>query len=192
MITGVILAGGQAIRMGGKDKGLMELDGKPLYQLVLSRLAPQVDKIIINANRNQVIYQQSGYPVVNDINKNYAGPLAGVLTGLVTVKTEWVIFVPCDVPALPLDLVSRLWQGRGDKKAAYATDGNRAHPTLLLIHTNLASALDEYLAKGDRKLMLFLNKIDAQSVSFSDQPQAFRNFNTTDDLQLWHKDRYDI
>ncbi|WJV53936.1 molybdenum cofactor guanylyltransferase MobA [Prodigiosinella aquatilis] len=192
MITGVILAGGQATRMGGKDKGLMELDGKPLYQLVLSRLAPQVDKIIINANRNQVIYQQSGYPVVNDINKNYAGPLAGVLTGLVTVKTEWVIFVPCDVPALPLDLVSRLWQGRGDKKAAYATDGNRAHPTLLLIHTNLASALDEYLAKGDRKLMLFLNEIDAQSVSFSDQPQAFRNFNTTDDLQLWHKDRYDI
>lgn len=185
MITGIILAGGQASRMGGKDKGLLVLHGIPLYQHVLTRLAPQVDQISINANRNHALYQQSGYPVFSDLPNQYSGPLAGILTGLKTITSEWAIFAPCDVPNIPHDLVTRLWEGKKTHLAAYADDGERAHPTLLLIHRDLAPTLASYLEQGDRKLMLFLAKIDAMPVSFSDQPLAFQNLNTPDDLIRW-------
>ncbi|MGM3173853.1 molybdenum cofactor guanylyltransferase MobA [Dickeya lacustris] len=190
MITGVILAGGQSSRMGGNDKGLIELEGKPLYQHVIERLMPQIDTLIINANRHHERYQQSGYPVCGDINQAFSGPLSGILTGLKVAQTEWVIFVPCDVPALPHDLVSRLWQQRGDKLAVYATDGIRAHPTLLLIHTSLFHQLNIFLTAGDRKLMLFLASVGAKSVSFADQPMAFRNLNTPEDLVNWQDDNH--
>lgn len=188
MITGVILAGGQSSRMGGKDKGLMTVNGQRLYQRVLDRLATQVDAIIINANRHQQIYRQSGYPVIGDINRDFAGPLAGIYTGLRQAATKWVVFAPCDVPDLPLDLVSRLQQGAGNSSTAYVTDGQREHPTLLLAHTRIAPELETYLAQGDRKLLLFLNQIGARPVSFSDQPQAFRNLNTLDDVLQWQQD----
>lgn len=185
MITGIILAGGQASRMGGQDKGLMLLHGTPLYQHVLMRLSPQVDHLYINANRNISIYRQSGYPVFSDLPNQYAGPLAGILTALKTITSEWAIFAPCDVPHLPTDLVTRLWEGKQAHLAAYANDGERDHPTLLLMHRSLAPALEAYLERGDRKLMLFLAAMNAISVSFADQPLAFRNLNTPDDLARW-------
>ncbi|MCI4186273.1 molybdenum cofactor guanylyltransferase MobA [Dickeya dianthicola] len=191
MITGVILAGGQSSRMGGNDKGLIELEGRLLYQHVLDRLNPQVDTLLINANRHQERYQQSGYPVIGDINRNFSGPLAGIFTGLSTAKTDWVVFVPCDVPALPLDLVSRLLQFNDNHLAAYATDGSREHPTLLAIHTSLVDKLKAYLINGDRKLMLFLEQIEAKTVSFADQPLAFRNLNTPEDLARWREPHHD-
>ncbi|MFP1917070.1 molybdenum cofactor guanylyltransferase MobA [Lonsdalea quercina] len=189
MITGFILAGGQSLRMGGQDKGLLLLDGIPLYQHVLTRLESQVDSVLINANRHRERYQQSGYPVIGDMNRQFAGPLAGIYTGLVTTETEWALFVPCDVPALPLNLVSRLQQHIGHHPAAYATDGERHHPTLLLINKSQTQALKEFLSRGDRKLMLFLDQIDTQPVSFSDQPQAFRNLNTPEELADWQEGR---
>ncbi|WP_226068232.1 molybdenum cofactor guanylyltransferase MobA [Dickeya zeae] len=196
MITGVILAGGQSSRMGGNDKGLIELEGKPLYQHVLARLKPQVDTLLINANRHQARYQQSGYPVIGDINRDFSGPLAGIFTGLSIAETEWVVFAPCDVPALPYDLVSRLQQSCGNQSsdnhcAAYATDGVREHPTLLLIHTSLTEKLERYLKNGDRKLMLFLEQVAAKAVSFADQPLSFRNLNTPEDLAHWQGNIHD-
>lgn len=185
MITGIILAGGQSSRMGGQDKGLLLLHGTPLYQHVLKRLAPQVERLCINANRHLSLYQQSGYPVFSDLPNQYAGPLAGILTGLKTITSDWAIFAPCDVPNLPHDLVTRLWEGKQAHLAAYASDGERDHPTLLLIHRDLAPMLEAYLEQGDRKLMLFLTRIDAVSVSFADQPLAFQNLNTPDDLTRW-------
>lgn len=189
MLTGIILAGGQSSRMGGHDKGLLLLEGIPLYQHVLTRLASQVDNILINANRHHEHYQQSGYPVIGDINRQFAGPLAGVYTGLTIMETEWALFAPCDVPALPLNLVSRLQQHIGHHPAAYATDGERDHPTLLLINKSQTQWLEAFLSKGERKLMRFLNHIDAQPVSFSDQPQAFRNLNTPEELAGWQEDQ---
>lgn len=182
MITGVILAGGQATRMGGYDKGLLALNGLPLYQHVLARLRKQVDEIIINANRNLPVYQQSGYRVISDLKNGFSGPLAGILTGMYTATSEWIVFVPCDVPELPQDLVKRLWEGRKGKNAAYATDGKRGHPTLLLINRCLLKPLENYLDHGDRKLMIFMERIEATPVSFSDQPEAFRNLNFPEDL----------
>ncbi|KMK85194.1 molybdenum cofactor guanylyltransferase MobA [Pectobacterium brasiliense] len=187
MITGVILAGGRATRMGGHDKGLIALNGEPLYLHVLSRLKAQVNEVMISANRNQAVYAQSGCRIISDFDTSFPGPLAGILSGLHASRSEWVAFVPCDVPALPCDLVNRLWQARGEANAAYATDGERPHPTLLLINKNLIESLETYLHLGNRKLMLFMEQVGANAVSFSDQPEAFRNMNSPEDLSNWEK-----
>ncbi|MCL6318488.1 molybdenum cofactor guanylyltransferase MobA [Pectobacterium atrosepticum] len=185
MITGVILAGGRATRMGGHDKGLIVLNGVPLYLHVLSRLKTQVDEVIISANRNQDVYEQSGCRIIGDSDANFLGPLAGILSGLHASTSEWVVFVPCDVPVFPLDLVRRLWQARGEANATYARDGERPHPTLLLINKNLIEQLEAYLHLGNRKLMLFMEQVGAKPVSFNDQPEAFHNLNSPEDLSNW-------
>ncbi|MBS0057033.1 molybdenum cofactor guanylyltransferase MobA [Yersinia sp. Marseille-Q3913] len=186
-ITGVILAGGRSSRMGGNDKGLILLHGKPLFQHVIDQLRPQVDHVLINANRNQALYQESGIPVISDIIPGFVGPLAGMHAGLSHSSTEWVVFVPCDVPGLPIHLVSQLWYGKGQALAAYAHDGKRAHPTLVLMHVSLKPLLAEFLAKGDRKLMILMENVNAQPVVFSGQANPFSNLNTPADCDLWEQ-----
>lgn len=186
-ITGVILAGGRSSRMGGNDKGLILLHDKPLFQYVIERLNPQVNYVLINANRNQERYQESGLPVINDAITGFVGPLAGMHAGLSHSTTEWVVFVPCDVPMLPTDLVSQLWQGKQQALAAYVHDGERAHPTLALMHVSLKPLLAEYLANGDRKLMIFMDSIHAQPIMFSGQHDQFSNLNTPADCDLWEQ-----
>lgn len=184
-ITGVILAGGRSTRMGGEDKGLVQLGDKTLYQYALTRLTPQVSQIIISANRNLQCYQESGLPVFSDMTAGFPGPLAGILAGLTNASTEWVVCIPCDVPGFPLNLVEQLWEQKGNALAAYASDGERAHPTFALLHTSLATDLANYLAQGERKLMLFMTAVNAQQVVFNDQQEAFRNLNTPEDCHQW-------
>ncbi|RAW97501.1 molybdenum cofactor guanylyltransferase MobA [Photorhabdus sp. S8-52] len=184
-ISGAILAGGRATRMGGNDKGLIFLNKKPLYQHIADKLFPQVDELIINANRNLDIYRQSGYQIVPDLTPDFSGPLSGILTVLKSASYDWVIFVPCDVPDLPTDLVIRLWQGKQQALAAYVNDGYRAHPTIALLHRSLTSQLENYLANGDRKLILFMHKIRAIAVQFDDNPIVFTNLNTPEDCRHW-------
>jgi molybdopterin-guanine dinucleotide biosynthesis protein A len=188
-ITGIILAGGRATRMGGEDKGLIQIAGIPLYQYVLSRLRPQVGQIAISANRNQARYGESGLPIVSDLTPDFSGPLAGMLAGLKQATTEWVVFVPCDVPDFPATLVDQLWQQKGSSLAAYASDGERAHPTLALLHTSLAPQLKEYLARGERKLMLFLDAAGARQIVFSGHQTAFHNLNTREDCLRWQQEK---
>lgn len=188
-ITGIILAGGRGTRMGGVDKGLVQLGGIPLYQQVLSRLKPQVGQMAINANRNAARYRESGLAVIADVDTDFAGPLAGMLAGLQYAATQWAVFAPCDVPGFPTDLVEQLWRQKGKALAAYASDGERDHPTLALLHTALAPALAGYLASGERKLMLFMKQINAQRVIFADQKAAFININTPADGQHWLQNR---
>lgn len=188
-ITGIILAGGRATRMGGEDKGLVRIADIPLYQYVLARLRPQVGPIAINANRNQARYRESGLPIIGDLIPDFSGPLAGMLAGLKYATTEWVAFVPCDVPDFPATLIEKLWQQKGSAIAAYASDGERAHPTLALLHTSLATPLEDYLARGERKLMLFLDAARAQQVEFKGQQSAFHNINTLEDCRRWVKEK---
>lgn len=188
-ITGVILAGGRSTRMGGKDKGLVQLGDKALYQHVLSRLTSQVSQIIISANRNLPCYQECGLPVFSDTTADYFGPLAGILAGLTHARTEWVVCTPCDVPDFPFNLVEQLWKHKGKALAAYASDGERVHPTFALLHTSLAADLTRYLAQGERKLMLFMAAVNAQQVVFSGQQDAFRNLNTPEDCHQWLQDK---
>lgn len=183
-LTGAVLSGGQATRMGGLDKGLVAIGGKPLYQHVLQRLEAQVDGVIISANRNIDEYQKSGYPVLSDTISGFKGPLAGILTVLENSPTEWVLFAPCDTPFIPTNLAEVLWNGKQDALAAYADDGERSHPTVALINTRLIQPLRDYLMGGDRKLMIFMSAQNAIPVRFNGDPRAFRNINTLDDAAL--------
>ncbi|MGL4860897.1 MAG: molybdenum cofactor guanylyltransferase MobA [Enterobacteriaceae bacterium] len=189
-ITGIILAGGRATRMGGKDKGLVCFSDKPLYQHVLARLQPQVNTIVISANRHQQEYQLAGYPVIADSMANYPGPLAGMLTGLQHSATEWILVVPCDTPFLPMDLAQRLWQQKGDALIACAGDGERVHPTMVLMHRSVEPALSLYLQQGERKVMLFFSQQNAAVIHFPQDPQSFRNINTLEECQQWQPDSH--
>ncbi|MDC9598049.1 molybdenum cofactor guanylyltransferase MobA [Xenorhabdus anantnagensis] len=190
-ISGAILAGGLSTRMGGNDKGLLQFDGLPLYQHIATKLQPQVHELLINANRNLGIYQQSGYPIIPDIITDFSGPLAGMLAVLKKALNEWVVFVPCDVPDFPEDLVAKLWHYKQNAWAAYAHDCERAHPTLALMHRSLIPRLESYLALGDRKLMFFMQMIKAKAVYFP-TPNAFTNLNTPEEHRNWECQHWEL
>lgn len=168
--------------MGGEDKGLILWQNTPLYQHVLQRLQPQVTTVWINANRNIEVYQQSGVPVIKDTLADFPGPLAGMLAALQQAETEWVVFTSCDTPCLPDNLVQHLWQQKNEALAVWARTEERDHPTLALLHRSLADSLQRYLARGDRKLMLFLTQAGGHSVLFMQSAEKFRNFNCPEDL----------
>ena len=184
-ITGVILAGGLGRRMGGVDKGLQLLAGKPLVRHVAERLAPQVGTLLINANRSLPDYAALGYPVVADTIPDFAGPLAGLHAGLATADTPWVLTAPCDSPHLPLDLAERLLAGamaQGGALAIARSEG-RLHPVFCLCRTGLRGGLEAFLHGGGRRVMQWCEENGVAIVDFDDQPTAFRNFNTLEDLQ---------
>ncbi|MES9991579.1 MAG: molybdenum cofactor guanylyltransferase MobA [Candidatus Thiodiazotropha sp.] len=179
-VTAVILAGGRGRRMGGEDKGLIELNGVPLIQHVISAIAPQVGHILINANRNQARYAAFGYPVVADSLHDYQGPLAGFIAALETITTEDMITLPCDGPLLPVDMVERLLQARQSANAdiAVAHDGQRLQPVHALIPKHLHRSLQKYLDGGDRKIDLWYQQQRVVYADFSDIPRTFININT--------------
>ena len=127
-VSGIVLAGGQGRRMGGVDKGLQPLRGKPMVEWVIERLAPQVDEIIINANQNIESYESFGHRVVPDEIGGFAGPLAGLHAGLKAAAHPLVVTVPCDSPFLPPDLVSRLSKRSGRKRSCGRQDRRPAAP----------------------------------------------------------------
>lgn len=186
-LSGCILAGGRATRMQGQDKGLVLLGGIPLYQHSVKLLAPQTDDIFINANRNTQDYHATGLRVVADTLPDFPGPLAGMLAGLENALHDWVLFVPCDVPQFLADLAEKLWQQKGDALCAYACDHQRAHPAFALCHRSLITPLTEYLTGGDRKLLLFMDKIGAKAVTFDANPGDFINLNTLAECREWEK-----
>ncbi|WP_047707372.1 molybdenum cofactor guanylyltransferase MobA [Plesiomonas sp. ZOR0011] len=178
VISGAILAGGRATRMGGDDKGLRQVAGHPLYWYAVQRLQPQVSSLHIIANRNLHSYAESGFPVYPDSTPDFPGPLAGMLTALQHCSTEYVVCVPCDSPLLPRDLVARFAQQIGDASCAIAHDGERAHPVFALLHRRLLPAISASLQQGERRLMAFFQQQHAVTVDFSDQAAAFVNVNT--------------
>jgi molybdenum cofactor guanylyltransferase len=183
-ISAVILAGGRGRRMGGHDKGLLEHNGITLVESIIAALAPQVDELLINANRNVARYAQLGYPVQPDSLPGYAGPLAGMLTGLEHARHALVVFVPCDTPALPDRYVARLLRAvtSGDCAAAYAHDGDRAHPVYALLQRECHAGLHRHLSGGGRKVEDWLQRIAAQAVEFPELRNDIANINEPGDL----------
>ena len=180
----VILAGGHATRMNGVDKGLVLLQNKPLIQHVIARLKSQVDEIFINANREIAQYQAFGYPVLQDENAEFIGPLAGFSLGLQHAKHEYVLTVPCDSPLLPLDLAERLLSGMAASRAdiAVASSEENAHPVFCLMRKSVLPSLQAYIESGERKVSAWQKSLNYIEVDFSDNFQAFTNLNTFDDL----------
>ena len=183
-ITGVILAGGQGRRMGSVDKGLQNLNGQPLVQWVLDRLAPQVDSVLINANQNLARYGEFGCEVVADRIPDFAGPLAGLQAALARATSVLLVTVPCDSPFLPADLVARLHAALDARNAeiAVARTGDRMHHAFCLMRCELLPRLDTFLAAGDRKVALWHASLRVADVVFDDEAEAFRNINTADEL----------
>lgn len=183
-ITGVILAGGQARRMGGVDKGLIELRGKPLVAHVIAALEPQAGNVIISANRDLDRYAGFGYPVVADTLPDHPGPLAGILSGMLAATTEYVLTVPCDTPLLPPDLMLRLSSTLTREHAEVCTvhDGTRTQPLFTLLRRDLAASILDYLNKGDNKVELWLQRQQLALADFSDESAAFYNINTRKEL----------
>lgn len=184
-VSAVILAGGRATRMGGEDKGWVELAGRPLIAHVLERLRPQVDEILINANRSHDRYQALA-PVISDNNRDYLGPLAGMQAGLAAARHDWVLFVPCDGPALPTDLMSRFRAALTPAtELVVAHDGDWLQPVVALLHTSLLPSLSAALAGGERKIDIWFARHNMAVVSFADQPDAFINLNSPDELAAY-------
>lgn len=183
-ITGIILAGGQARRMGGAEKGLIDLLGKPLIAHVIARLAPQVNDIIISANRDIAQYTSFGYTVTEDTLPGHAGPLAGVLSAMATAHTGYLLIAPCDAPLLPPDLAERLAAtlNREHAEACAAHDGERIQPLFTLLHRKLAISLVDYLDNGHHKVEDWLRNHRLALADFSECPEAFTNINTHKDV----------
>jgi len=183
-ITGVVLAGGQGRRMGSVDKGLEIMRGRPMVAWVLERLAPQVDEVLVNANRNVERYALLGYRVIPDAIGGFAGPLAGLERGLAEASHPLVVTVPCDSPFLPLDLVGRLHAAleREHADLAVARTGDQPHPVFCLARRELHADLSAWLAAGGRKIDAWYARLRAVEVAFDDQPEAFSNINTREEL----------
>jgi molybdopterin-guanine dinucleotide biosynthesis protein A len=183
-ITGIVLAGGQGRRMGGVDKGLVDLDGRPLAAHVLERLAPQVGALLINANQNAQRYASFGYPVVPDAVGGFAGPLAGLHAGMTAAATPFVVTVPCDSPFLPGDLVARLSAAivREQAELAVARTFAQPHPVFALVRRAMLPHLAAFLAGGGRKIDGWYATFRTVEVAFDDEADAFRNINTAAEL----------
>ncbi len=184
-ITGIVLAGGQGRRMGGVDKGLVDFLGKPLVAHVIQRLNPQVDEILINANREIERYAAFGHPVVQDDIAGFAGPLAGLHKGMSIAKHPYVLTVPCDSPMLPMNLAGRLMNGLigRDADLAVAKTGSQAHPVFCLCRRTLLPNLESFLHNGGRKIDAWYRALEVVEIYFNDNPQAFTNVNTPEELQ---------
>ncbi len=195
-ISAIILAGGRGTRMGGVDKGMQGFSGKPLALHALQRLQVQregpLGAVMINANRNLAAYEALGVPVWPDGLADYAGPLAGFLTGLEHCKTPYLMTLPCDTPLFPLDLVQRLAQAlqREDGDIAMAAapeeDGQlRAQPVFCLMRRELLGSLTRFTAQGGRKIDKWTSQHATVLVPFDapgDDAKAFFNANTLDEL----------
>lgn len=184
-ITGVVLAGGRGSRMGNRDKGLVPLAGRPLVDHVLDALRPQVDTVIVSANRSLDTYRRYGYRVVTDTETGFQGPLAGMAAAIVHVSTPLALFVPCDGPRLPRDLARRLYQAlaAADAEVAVAHDGERLQPAHSLLRAALAEELTAAVAAGERRIAHWFRGRRTVEVDFSDVADAFVNVNTPEERE---------
>ncbi|MBC5783386.1 molybdenum cofactor guanylyltransferase MobA [Ramlibacter sp. USB13] len=202
-VTGVILAGGRGSRMGGADKGLQNFRGMPMAMFTLLRLAPQVGDMMINANRNLAAYESFGVPVWPDVLADYAGPLAGFLTGLEHCETGYLVTVPCDTPLFPQDLVQRLAEAlvRDDADIAMAAAREadpgsesgagsqvRAQPVFSLLKRELMESLVRFTQGGGRKIDAWTAEHRTVLVEFEDAA-AFSNANTVAELHRLEQQR---
>jgi molybdopterin-guanine dinucleotide biosynthesis protein A len=183
-ITGLILAGGLGRRMGGVDKGLVELGGKPMAAHVAERFAPQVDELLVNANQNAEAYAALGYPVFPDAMPGFAGPLAGLQTGLLHARHTLLATVPCDSPFLPHDLIARLRSAlqQHDAQLAVAVTFGQAHPVFCLCRRDVLPHLTAFLDNGGRKIDAWYATLRVAEVNFDDEAEAFMNINTRQEL----------
>ena len=183
-ITGVILAGGLGTRLNGDDKGLVVINARAMVSYVVERFAPQVDALVINANRNLERYRAFGFPVIPDAMQDYPGPLAGIGAALAYAQSGRVACAPCDCPFLPADFVSRIETAMdaAGAKLGYAVGAGRPQPVFAVIECSLLDSLTNYVNDGGRKIMSWYRSLDSVAVDFGSDPVEFANINTNIEL----------
>jgi len=197
-LSGLILCGGAARRLGGEDKGLMKARGepnkafqnKPLIEHQIAFLRPQVSAISISANRNLPIYQSYGYPVNQDATGvQFDGPLQGILKGLSECQTDWLYVQPIDTPNLPTDTIEQMIKEveLSHKQAFYLVTNERAHYLNLLLHVSCLKSLENFVNRGEKRVKTYLEEIKAQTINLGWNENIFRNLNEPEDYQLSSK-----
>jgi molybdenum cofactor guanylyltransferase len=187
-VTAAILAGGAGRRLGGRDKGLELLGGRPLIAYVIDRIRPQVEVVTILANRHAEKYAAFA-PVVADDSPGFLGPLAGIATALAHCKTSWLLTASVDVPEPPRDLAMRLMDAIGDGDIAVVHDGERRQPLFALYSSQLADAANDALER-DLAVWRWQDEQRAVDVDFSRDRDAFGNLNTLEDFRNWENARH--
>ena len=184
-VTGVILSGGRATRMGGTDKGLIPVNGRPMITWVIDVLRPQVAEVMVNANRNLDRYREFGCPVIDDGDREFRGPLAGIASGMRAAASKYVAFAPCDSPLVCGDLVARLHAAlsAAGTRIAVAHDGERLQPVFALLECSLLDDLIRYLDGGGRKIDRWYDGHGYARADFSDVVESFANINAPDEMQ---------
>lgn len=170
--------------MAGGDKPLLRLGGHPLITYGLRALSAPGRALAINANGETARFGALGYPLLKDRDESFAGPLAGVLAGLDWAEARGatlLLTAPADCPFLPADLAARLGEARAADGIAHARAGGRDHPTTALWPVSARTALADYLNRGERRVMGFLNAFGTTAVDWADET-AFFNVNTPEDL----------
>lgn len=179
-VSGIILAGGEGKRVGGIDKGLLEYRGKPLIEHVIEKITPQVDDIVISANRNTKQYQRYSEKVIADETAQYLGPLAGIYAALPHCRHDRVLIVACDTPFLPTDIIDKFNRSKPETHLHIATSNNRLQ-LVMMLHKNLHRSIGQALIDGQLRLMQWVKSQQPEMVEFEDE-SAFRNFNNNDEF----------
>ena len=185
----VILAGGLARRMGGNDKGLIELHGRPMVSWAIDAIKPVADEMVINANRNQEAYGRFDSVVIGDTIAEFPGPLAGLLSACEHLTTDWVFMCPCDSPFVKSELINTLWQTAlvSEKSIVVAHDGERLQPVFAIINRHLKQSLKTFLTRGERKIDLWYEEEGYEAVDCAEYRAMFDNINTAEQLDMAEK-----
>lgn len=176
-VTATILAGGAGRRMSGMDKGWVDYDGQPFISHVVGRLAPQVQEIVISANRHRARYEALGFPVVSDQTSGYEGPFLGILAGMRAAQHPWVLIAPCDCLWLPTDLVARFLAVAHPSKApiVVARTPEALQPVVALLHQSILPELTIAVAEGERSPGRWYQRMGFTAIDFSTSELANLN-----------------
>ena len=180
-VTAVILCGGRGTRLGGVDKPLLDLAGRPLLGHLVERLQPQVDQIVLSCSRSTAEYERFGYPLVADVQADQ-GPLGGIVSAAAKIATPWLLTIPGDMPFVPANLIAALASHCRSRGAAVATAaGYRQNLTMLLAPPSIES-LRGFFVAGGRAAHRWLDANAVAAVEFAGAD--FLNVNTVADLRL--------
>jgi len=182
-ITAVVLAGGRGRRVEEQDKGLIDFLGKKLVEHVIDSLSLQTKNIVIVANRNVDIYSSFGFPVISDRIEGFQGPLAGIDAAFSATGSSYLFCVPCDSPFLPNDVINQFIQSAtANNPIVVASDGNRLHPVVSLIHRSVWPDIENRLSEGRLRLMDWIESAGYDVVDFSSSPNVLLNLNTIEEM----------
>jgi len=180
-VSCIILAGGEGKRFNCEDKGLVTLKGKPLIEHIIDRINPQVDDIVISANRNTDYYKKYSDKVIEDKTANFQGPLSGIAACIPECKHQWILVLPCDIPLLPDDLVKKL--AVSDNSKLIVAKAHEHRQLVFLMHVSLKKSLDDFLHQGHHKAMSWIELQNPAVVMFEGEVGAFLNINTLEELK---------